>query len=229
MNPDGIAVEWMGRNLYWCDKTTDTIEVSKINGYYRKILVTQGLQEPRALVVHPARGYLYYTDWGDNPHIGRMGLDGSKRNMSFMTHNMGWPNALTIDYVTEHIIWADARLNYIAMADIHGHNVRYILKENLPHVFAITTFGDYIFWTDWEGKKVERAHKFTGKNRTILANTIHRPMDIQVYHKLRQTYGKITASKIYIQWCCVLARDLFRRYFDDLCIFSEEKLAGKPL
>ena len=31
-NPDGLAVDWIGRNLYWCDKKTDTIEVSKLNG-----------------------------------------------------------------------------------------------------------------------------------------------------------------------------------------------------
>ena len=64
-NPDGIALDWFGLNLYWCDKTTDTIEVSKIDGRFRKILVQTGLQEPRALVVHPARGYLFYSDWGD--------------------------------------------------------------------------------------------------------------------------------------------------------------------
>ena len=58
-NPDGIAVDWVGRNLYWCDKTTDTIEVSKLNGLYRKILVRDGLQEPRAIAVHPYKVYLF--------------------------------------------------------------------------------------------------------------------------------------------------------------------------
>ena len=70
-NPDGIAVDWLGRNLYWCDKTTDTIEVSTLSGLYRKVLVKENLQEPRALAVHPYRGWLFYSDWGDNAHIGR--------------------------------------------------------------------------------------------------------------------------------------------------------------
>lgn len=50
-NPDGLAVDWVGGNLYWCDKGRDTIEVSKLNGAYRTVLVNSGLKEPRALAV----------------------------------------------------------------------------------------------------------------------------------------------------------------------------------
>ena len=50
-NPDGLAVDWVGRNLYWCDKKTDTIEVSKLDGRFRKILLHEGLQEPRAIAL----------------------------------------------------------------------------------------------------------------------------------------------------------------------------------
>lgn len=50
-NPDGLAVDWVGGNLYWCDKGRDTIEVSKLNGAYRTVLVNSGLREPRALAV----------------------------------------------------------------------------------------------------------------------------------------------------------------------------------
>ena len=41
-NPDGLAVDWVGRNLYWCDKKSDTIEVSQLDGKYRKVIVTKG-------------------------------------------------------------------------------------------------------------------------------------------------------------------------------------------
>lgn len=55
-NPDGLAVDWVGGNLYWCDKGRDTIEVSKLNGAYRTVLVNSGLREPRALVVDVKHG-----------------------------------------------------------------------------------------------------------------------------------------------------------------------------
>ena len=55
-NPDGLAVDWVGRNLYWCDKGLDTIEVSRLDGKYRHVLVRQGLQEPRAITLDPHRG-----------------------------------------------------------------------------------------------------------------------------------------------------------------------------
>ena len=53
-NPDGLAIDWIGRNLYWCDKGSDTIEVSDLNGNYRKILINKGLHEPRAITLDPS-------------------------------------------------------------------------------------------------------------------------------------------------------------------------------
>ncbi|XP_021351873.1 prolow-density lipoprotein receptor-related protein 1-like isoform X3 [Mizuhopecten yessoensis] len=184
-NPDGLAVDWVGKNLYWCDKTTDTIEVSKLDGKYRKVLIREGLEEPRALEVFPAKGFMFYTDWGEKPHISRSYLDGSD-TQKIITQDLAWPNALTIDYVTEKIFWADASLDYIAMANLDGTARHMIIDRELPHTFALTTFMNYIYWTDWEKGSIERAEKFTGKNRSTVAVVIHRLMDIQVYHKMRQ-------------------------------------------
>ncbi|CAG5124929.1 unnamed protein product, partial [Candidula unifasciata] len=186
-NPDGLAVDWIGRNLYWCDKTTDTIEVSTLDGKYRRILLREGLQEPRALEVFPQKGLLFFTDWGDSPHISRMNMDGTDVR-KIINESIEWPNALTIDYVTEKVFWGDGDLDYIGMADLDGQNARVILRDNkkTPHVFALTTFEGLLYWTDWEIKGVFYSSKFSGHNVTNIIELVHRPMDIQIVHPLRQ-------------------------------------------
>lgn len=62
-NPDGIAVDWVAKNLYWCDKGSDTIEVSKLDGKFRKVLISKDLEEPRAVTLDPFEKYLYWSDW----------------------------------------------------------------------------------------------------------------------------------------------------------------------
>lgn len=37
-HPDGIAVDWISRNLFWTDTGTDRIEVANLRGLYRKVL-----------------------------------------------------------------------------------------------------------------------------------------------------------------------------------------------
>ncbi|XP_039297964.1 low-density lipoprotein receptor-related protein 1 [Nilaparvata lugens] len=191
-NPDGIAVDWVGRNLYWCDKGLDTIEVSKLDGRFRKVLLKEGLQEPRAIALDPHQGYVYWTDWGESPHIGKMGMDGSYPRV-IVSKFLGWPNALVLSYETNELFWADAREDYIGMSNLDGENVRIVMSRasnpnlKLHHVFAIAVFENYLYWTDWELKTVERCHKYTGDDCKTMIMTIHRPMDIHVYHPYRQT------------------------------------------
>ena len=49
----GLAVDYVGGNLYWCDRgsKSKTIEVSKLNGSYRTVLVNSGLDQPHAMAV----------------------------------------------------------------------------------------------------------------------------------------------------------------------------------
>ncbi|XP_016534121.1 low-density lipoprotein receptor-related protein 1-like isoform X3 [Poecilia formosa] len=184
-NPDGLAVDWVGGNLYWCDKGRDTIEVSKLNGAYRTVLVNSGLREPRAIAVDVRYGYLYWSDWGDNPHIGRIGMDGTNRSV-IIKDKITWPNGLALDFINDRIYWADAREDYIAFASMDGTSRHTVLSQDIPHIFAMTLFEEYIYWTDWETKSINRAHKTQGTNKTMLISTLHRPMDIHVFHPYRQ-------------------------------------------
>jgi len=53
---NGVAIDWVARNLYWTDTGTDTIEVSRLNGSSRKVLISENLDEPRAIALEPTRG-----------------------------------------------------------------------------------------------------------------------------------------------------------------------------
>lgn len=59
---EGIAIDWVGRKLYWLDRHSKQLDVAELDGTRRKTLKV-GIADPRALAVHPGTGYLYFTSW----------------------------------------------------------------------------------------------------------------------------------------------------------------------
>jgi len=52
--PDGLAFDWIHGNLYWTDTGKDCIEVVSLqNTAWRRVLISENLDEPRAIVVDP--------------------------------------------------------------------------------------------------------------------------------------------------------------------------------
>uniref|UniRef100_X1Z8P5 EGF-like domain-containing protein n=2 Tax=Capitella teleta TaxID=283909 RepID=X1Z8P5_CAPTE len=185
---EGITVDWVGRKMYWADSKQRKIKVAELNGTNVKVFIDSDIQHPRALAVHPLRGYLFWTVWGLTPYIGRIGMDGQHRT-KIITTKLGWPNGLTVDYITDRIWWADAHLDYIEYADMDGGNRHTVISGSVPHPFALTIFEEWMYWTDWNHRSVEKANRFTGADRTVLANVTHRAMDIHLIHPLRQPPG----------------------------------------
>lgn len=71
---------------------------------------------------------MYWSDWGAHPHIGRAGMDGSAREV-LISAGLGWPNALTVVPASEELYFADAREDYIAVADLDGKRVRVLFSR----------------------------------------------------------------------------------------------------
>lgn len=57
----GIAVDWIGNNLYWIDSKLDHIEVAHINGSFRRTLIAGGMDIPHALALDPNEGLLFWN------------------------------------------------------------------------------------------------------------------------------------------------------------------------
>lgn len=184
---EGISIDWIGRKIYWLDRHSKNLDVAELDGTKRKTIMTS-IADPRALVVHPGTGYLYFTSWHLQAYIGKLGMDGSNfTRILTWEDDIAWPNALTIDFFTDKLYWADAHLDYIAMSDLEGKHRHIVISgSKVPHVFALSLFDDFIYWTDWNLKAISRANKFTGKDLKVLRNTTHKPYDIHVLHPLRQ-------------------------------------------
>ncbi|ELK04590.1 Low-density lipoprotein receptor-related protein 1B [Pteropus alecto] len=174
--PNALAVDWIGKNLYWSDTEKRIIEVSKLNGLYPTILVSKKLKFPRDLSLDPQAGYLYWIDCCEYPHIGRVGMDGTNQSVVIET-KISRPMALTIDYVNHRLYWADE--NHIEFSNMDGSHRHKVPNQDIPGVIALTLFEDYIYWTDGKTKSLSRAHKTSGADKLSLINSWHAITDIQ--------------------------------------------------
>ncbi|CAJ0930175.1 unnamed protein product, partial [Mesorhabditis belari] len=187
---EGFAIDWVGRKIYLLNRQERAIRVCELDGRLCKTLIRDRIQQPKAIVVHPQEGYLYFTEWSLQPYIGRMALDGSPDKADpiekLAENDLGWPNALTIDYQSNRLFWGDAHLNEIGFMDLNGNGRRHIPAKRTSHVSSMTVFDDTLFWSDWNLKEVLSSNKWHGTNETTLVHTIQLPNDLRVVHPLRQ-------------------------------------------
>ncbi|XP_037542041.1 low-density lipoprotein receptor-related protein 1B [Nematolebias whitei] len=181
--PSALAVDWIGKNLYWCDAEKKTLEVSKANGLYPTILISSGLKNPTDLVLDPQSGYVFWADCCEPPHIGRIDMDGQGQ-MVIIDTEIYSPTALTIDYTNKRLYWADD--NHILFANMDGTQRRKVSYDHIQGVMALTLFEDFVYWTDGKSKSLRRAHKTTGAQGIELLNSWQAIKSIKVYHSLRQ-------------------------------------------
>ncbi|XP_021930758.1 low-density lipoprotein receptor-like isoform X2 [Zootermopsis nevadensis] len=188
---DGLAVDWIYNHIYWTDTGRNTIELANFEGNMRKVLIQDSLEEPRAIALNPIDGWMFWTDWGTEPKIERAGMDGSHRQV-IVPYEVKWPNGLTLDLVWKRVYWVDAKLNVISSCNYDGSQRRVILysPDALQHPFSITTFEDWVYWTDWDTQAVYRANKFNGRDISPVTATHMNPMVIHVYHPYRQPDGQ---------------------------------------
>lgn len=71
---------------------------------------------------------------------------------------------------------------------VDGSARRVILNENLPHVFGLSLSGDYLYWTDWQRRSIDRANKVTGGDRIVIVDQFPDLMGLKVA-RLKEVTG----------------------------------------
>ncbi|XP_049992267.1 low-density lipoprotein receptor-related protein 8 isoform X1 [Alexandromys fortis] len=186
-SPEGLAVDWVHKHIYWTDSGNKTISVATLDGRRRCTLFSRELSEPRAIAVDPLRGFMYWSDWGFQAKIEKSGLNGAYRQ-TLVSDNIEWPNGITLDLLSQRLYWVDSKLHQLSSIDFNGGNRKMLIfsPDFLSHPFGIAVFEDRVFWTDLENEAIFSANRLNGLEISILAENLNNPHDIVISHELKQ-------------------------------------------
>ncbi|XP_063976694.1 vitellogenin receptor-like [Diachasmimorpha longicaudata] len=150
---------------------------------------------------------MYWSDWGDHPHISRADMNGKFR-VPMVTDNLRWPNGLTIDYIYSRLYWADAKLKTIESISLTGTDRRTVLRETEIHPFSLAVFKDRLFWSDWKTKSIEICNKSNGEGRATLLREDRIITGIYVYQPLVKVHIDNPCESNPCEEICLLGGDL---------------------
>uniref|UniRef100_A0A3B4A8F0 EGF-like domain-containing protein n=1 Tax=Periophthalmus magnuspinnatus TaxID=409849 RepID=A0A3B4A8F0_9GOBI len=194
-SPEGLAVDWVHKNIYWTDSGNKSVSVATVDGLKRRVLIATELSEPRAIAVDPQHGFMYWSDWGEYAKIEKAGMNGVDRQILVSQH-IEWPNGITLDLANRRLYWVDSKLHLLSSVDLNGDNRKVLLSstDHLGHPFALTVFEDRIYWTDLEDEAIYSVNRLTGRDVAKVAEHLNNPLDLVVFHEQRQPQAPDTCN-----------------------------------
>lgn len=164
---EGLAVDWAAKNLYYIDSRKGTLNVLSTRNITHRRTLLKNLKRPRAIVVHPNRGFVFFSEWDRPANISRAYTDGTNLTV-FKNLTLGWPNGLSIDFETDRLYWCDALLDHVQHSKLDGSDLKTINSRLIRHPFSIVVFRDYMYITDWRLDAIIKLHKLTGEGEDTI-------------------------------------------------------------
>ena len=162
---DDVAIDWVYNNIYWTSGARKAISVTNLEGDFIIDVVDDDLQNPQSIAVHPKKGWMFWSDAGNDSKIEKCGMDGSSR-VVLVTNNVVWPTGLTLDLVNERVFWLDTKLHIIASVMFDGSlpNIIRISTSPPQHLFRVSVMEDLVFWSSWgqNTRSIYQANKADG-------------------------------------------------------------------
>ncbi|XP_028407153.1 low-density lipoprotein receptor-related protein 4-like [Dendronephthya gigantea] len=182
----GIAVDWLSRKLYWSDEERNHILVSNLDGSSTTVLRWKNNNQPRNLLLHVEKRYMYWTTHGKAVSINRAGMDGLSRKKIVSKHLTN-PTGLCIDKLKNIIFWVDGGdiVHYFALAT-EKRNFFKVSHHSLSLTpFSIGVHKDRFFWADSSLKKVLSMNLGDTNSTRVIGKYTSNPARLAVFAKMQ--------------------------------------------
>lgn len=158
-NCEGIAVDWMGRNLYWTDDALGTVSAARLDAPgVRRVLVAgaEPHYHPRSIALEPGGGLMYWAVWAGGAGAGRLEvahMSGRARRV-LLGADLHWPGGLAL--AGGALYWCDTFLNKIERLQLSS-GARQLVAADAAHAPLLKPYGLAVY----EGETV--VHSYTDR------------------------------------------------------------------
>ncbi|KAG1714926.1 Low-density lipoprotein receptor-related protein 2 [Nymphon striatum] len=186
---ESIAIDWVGKNIYWIYNANKSIRVADFQGTYMKTLLVTNTTKMRGLALDPAAGYLFWSEWTfPRAKLGRVMMNGQNKkyivHLSAVNSNARYPNGIYLDREKKHLYWIDAGSDSIDSVDYNGKNHLLIKKlSKMFHGFALIFHREKYIWTDWSMRSV--INYYNG-DIIIFSSHLRSLYDLKLIHRSKQ-------------------------------------------
>ncbi|XP_043473128.1 vitellogenin receptor-like isoform X2 [Leptopilina heterotoma] len=161
-----ISVHNIDGSIYIVDSHYHHILFCRDDGYYCKVIISDGKRIPKGIALDESRFLIYWSSWGQDPCISVADMNGENKNVS-VKENLFWPTKLIIDKENNRLYWIDIKLQTIESIKCDGTNRKILLKEIVKNPIAIAVFEGTLYVVDNKNSTIYSCNRFTGKNLKV--------------------------------------------------------------
>nr|XP_025873398.1 pro-epidermal growth factor isoform X1 [Vulpes vulpes] len=189
-NVSGMAINWINEELIWSNQQEGIITVTDMKGNNSRVLLS-ALNYPANVAIDPIERFIFWSsEVAVAGSLHRADLNGVEEKILLQTSER--ITAVSLDVLDKQLFWIqysrDGSNSHIYSCNYDGGSVHLSKHLTQHNFFAMSLFGNQIFYSTWKKKTIWIANKHSGKDmvRINLDSSFVPPGGIKVVHPLLQ-------------------------------------------